>query len=104
MKKALLYLHGHFRENPTLTEMARLFGFNTNYFSSRFHQYTGKTFKNYLNLLKLEYAKKLLLSGDLSVTEIGYAAGFTSLPNFLRCFKTHFGMSPGALRRTHEPV
>lgn len=102
MKKALLYLHSHFRENPSMTDMAGLFGFNTNYFSTRFHQFTGKTFKSYLNLLKLEYAKKLLLSGDLPVTEIGFAAGFTSLPNFLRCFKAHFGMSPGALRRVHE--
>lgn len=102
MQEALLYMHGHFREDPAMTFVAELFGFNPNYFSARFHYFTGKTFKQYLNLLKLDYAKKLILSGDLSITEIGYASGFSSLANFLRCFKTHFGISPKAMRGAHK--
>ncbi len=102
MKKVLLYLHSHFRENPSMTSVAEQFGFNPNYFSARFHRFTGKTFKQYLNLLKLEYSKKLLLSGDLPVTEIGYAAGFSSLSNFLRCFKAQFGVSPNSMRSANN--
>lgn len=102
LKQALLYLHRHFRENPSMAQTARQFGFNTNYFSTAFHQFTGKTFKNYLNLLKLQHAQKLLLSGDMTVTEIGFAAGYASLPNFLRCFKAYFGISPGMMRKQHS--
>ena len=102
IRKSLLYIHSHFRDNPTLETVAKISGFNKNYFSSLFHKTTGHTYKNYLNLLKLEHAKKLILSGGISITEICYASGFSSLPNFLRSFKAHFGISPGEMRRSHS--
>ncbi|MBR5614626.1 MAG: AraC family transcriptional regulator [Clostridia bacterium] len=103
VRKALLYIHSHFRDNPTMAEAAKISGFNKNYFSSLFHKTTGQTYKNYLSLLKLEHAKKLVLSSKISVTEICFASGFNSLPNFLRSFKAHFGISPGAMRKNHNP-
>ncbi len=99
LRKALLYLHSHFRENPSMTLVAEISGFNKNYFSTLFHNTTGKTFKDYLTELKLEYARKLVLSSNISITEICFTSGFNSLPNFLRSFKAHFGTSPGALRK-----
>ncbi len=101
VRKALLYIHSHFRDNPTMAETASFAGFNKNYFSSLFHKATGQTYKNYLSNLKLEHAKKLVLAGSLSITEICFASGFSSLPNFLRCFKSHYGVSPGAMRKKH---
>lgn len=101
IRKSLLYMHSHFRDNPSLETVAAISGFNKNYFSSLFHKTTGSTYKNYLNILKLEHAKKLVLSGDISITEICFASGFNSLPNFLRSFKSHFGASPGEMRRLH---
>ncbi len=104
MRKAILFLHSHFRENPTMASVAEIAGFNMNYFSSLFHKVTGKTFKEYLGDLKLEYAKKLVLSGNLSISEICFVSGFNSLPNFLKTFKAHFGVSPGNMRKSHfEP-
>lgn len=101
IQKSLLFLHGHFRENPSMSAAAAMSGFNRNYFSGLFHEKTGKTYKEYLNALKLEYSKKLLLSGDLSITEICYASGFNSLTNFLRAFKKKYGIAPGAMRKVH---
>lgn len=104
MRNAILFLHSHFRENPTMASVAEIAGFNMNYFSSLFHKVTGKTFKAYLSDLKLEYAKKLVLSGNLSISEICFVSGFNSLPNFLKSFKAHFGVSPGNMRKSHfEP-
>ena len=101
VRKAILFMHSHFRENPSMATAADISGFNMNYFSSLFHKTTGQTYKNYLSLLKLEHAKKLVLSSKISVTEICFASGFNSLPNFLRSFKAHFGTSPGAMRKNH---
>lgn len=101
LRKALLYLHSHFRENPSMTLVAEISGFNKNYFSTLFHSTTGKTFKDYLTELKLEYAKKLVLSSSISITEICFTSGFNSLPNFLRSFKARFNTSPGSLRKNH---
>ncbi len=101
IRKAVLFMHSHFRENPSMATAAEVAGFNMNYFSSLFHKITGKTYKEYLTELKLEYSKKLVLSGQLSISEICYASGFNSLPNFLKSFKLRFGVSPGNMRKTH---
>lgn len=102
MKKGLLYLYDHFRENPDLQTIADCCGFSPNYFSTKFHETTGMTFKAYCNALKLNYAKKMLLSSNLSVTEICYASGFQTFSHFLREFRMRFGASPQELRKQYE--
>ncbi len=102
VRKALLYIHSRFRENPTLVQVSEIAGFNKNYFSGLFHETTGKTYKEYLNALKLEHSKKLVLTSNLPITEICFAAGYSSLTNFLRVFKNHYGVSPAAMRKAHR--
>ncbi len=101
IRKAILYIHGHFRENPSMQMVAKISGFNKNYFSTLFHKSTGKTYTEYISVLKLEHSKKLILSGELAISEICFASGFSSLPNFLRSFKSYFKLSPGEMRRAH---
>ncbi len=102
IRKALLYIHSRFRENPSLVQVAEVAGFNKNYFSGLFHQATGKTYKEYINALKLEHAKKLVLTSNISITEVCYASGYSSLTNFLRVFKNNYGVSPASMRKTHK--
>lgn len=102
IRKSLLYIHSRFRENPTMVQVAEIAGFNKNYFSGLFHASTGKTYKEYLNALKLEHAKKLTLTSNIPVTEICYASGFNSLTNFLRVFKNEYGTSPATMRKEYK--
>ena len=99
IRRAVLYLHSRFRENPSLTQVASVAGLNKNYFSGLFHSATGKTYKEYLNSLKLEHAKKLVHTSNIPVTEVCFAAGFNSLTNFLRAYKDCFGESPATMRK-----
>ena len=99
MHKVLMYIHHHFREDPSLEEIASVAGLNSGYFSSVFHQFTGKTYKKYITELKMNYAKKLLLSGNLSVTEICYNSGYKTLSHFLREFKKFYGETPTEKRK-----
>ena len=101
LQKALLYIHSHFRENPTMTSVAEYAGFNYNYFSGLFKSVTGKAYKEYLTALRLDYAKKLVISSNIPITEICYASGFNSLTNFLRVFKLQYKISPGEMRKEH---
>ena len=105
IRKSILYLHSRFRENPTLVQVAKIAGFNKNYFSGLFHMTTGKTYKEYLNTLKLEHAKKLAVTSTIPITQICYNSGFNSITNFLRAFKEMYGMSPSEMRknRKNEP-
>ena len=101
MQKVLMYVHHHFREDPSLEEIASVAGLNSGYFSSVFHQFTGKTYKKYITELKMNYAKKLLLSGNLSVTEICYNSGYKTLSHFLREFKKFYGETPTEKRKIY---
>ncbi len=93
MRKALLYLDLHFRDNPSLETVAAQAGFHKNYFSELFGRITGESYTARLNTLRTNYAKTLL-RGGFSVTEACYNSGFGSLSNFLVTFKKYVGMSP----------
>lgn len=98
LRDALTYLHGHFRENPTMAQTAERFGFNASYFSDLFHKTTGKTYKDYVGDLRLEYARRLVESTDLPVAKVCFACGFNSPSNFQRAYRQKFGCSPGESR------
>lgn len=96
---ALSYIRLHFREPLTLKGIAERTGLSPNYFSERFHELTGQPFQSCLLDLRLEHARQLLASSACSVTEICYAAGFNTLPHFIRAFKKKYGHPPGAVRK-----
>lgn len=99
IQKAMLYLQWNFRKNPSLADVAAAVNLNANYFSQRFREETGQSYTEYLTGLKLAYAKRLLRSGELSVTEVCFDSGFTSLSNFLKVFRQETGLSPSQYRK-----
>jgi two-component system response regulator YesN len=67
---------------------------NKAYLSLRFKQLFGTSSIQMHRHLKLERAKLLLSLGEMSVTEIGEALGFTEVAHFSRFFKSSAGISP----------
>lgn len=100
MQKAIVYIHEHFKENPSLSEIAAIIPLNERYFCTRFREYTGVTYKEYLKKLKLRYARRLLLVTELSVTEISEASGYFTQSHFNREFKSYYGVTPIAMRKS----
>lgn len=100
IRRAILFVESHFREDPSLAEAARVACLSPVYFGSRFRAETGTTYVEYLNACKLACAKMLLRSGQ-TVTEACFRAGFGSLSGFLYTFKRVEGTSPAAYRREH---
>ena len=94
IQRAVLFMHMHFRENPSLEKVAQIAHYSPCHFSSTFHKEMGKTYSEYLNVLKLDYAKELLMTTDLKICDVGFECGFTSHSNFLRLFKDYFSVSP----------
>lgn len=101
VRKALLYLETHFRENPSLADIAQQACLSPEYFCSQFKQLTGMTYLQYLNQRKINCAKMLLENG-LSVTETCFSAGFGSLSGFLYTFRQATGMSPSAYKNSFK--
>jgi len=93
IRRAIMYMNMHFRENPSLSAIARQAGFHPNYFSELFKEITGENYTSRLTELKLGYAKRLLAAG-FSVSDACYQSGFGSISNFLSSFKRVVGMTP----------
>jgi AraC-like DNA-binding protein len=98
IRKALVYVQHHFREQLLLEEVARFSGLSVNYFSESFRKQTGQTFQTHVRDRRLGFAKSLIEATDLPITEICHAAGFNTLTYFVRAFKAKYRMSPRKLR------
>ena len=94
IRTAAFYIKMHFREKLSLKEAAQSANLDEAYFSVKFHEVMGVTFKKYLNDIRLNCAGKALISTELSVADICYGSGFESLPHFHREFKKKYGVSP----------
>lgn len=82
----------------SLEEIARKFGYHPVHLSRLIKRQTGMGFSQYLNQARLERAKKLLNSSELSITEIAHATGFNDLAYFCRVFKKQCGKTPHEYR------
>jgi AraC-like DNA-binding protein len=102
IRRALTYLHHHFRDPVTLAEVACQAHLSPHYFSSCFHEATGASFQRYLCDLRLRFARSLLAVSSASVTDLCLASGFSTLSNFERAFKTCYGCSPRVFRARIE--
>lgn len=91
---AATYVNVHFKENPTLSEVAERFHYNASYFSQLFKNHTGVKYVDYVNALKINHAKRLLSSTNHSIIDIGFMCGFNSTSNFYLTFKKEAGVSP----------
>ncbi|WP_283680262.1 AraC family transcriptional regulator [Lentilactobacillus sp. Marseille-Q4993] len=81
-------------------DIANQFEVSQNYLSQSFHRETGITVKDYLNTLKLDKAKYLLLTTNLSIQEITDQSYFSDYKYFFRLFKKKNGMTPREYRNT----
>ena len=99
LSRILSYIISSYRKPITLSTAAAYVGLTPSYVSALFKKEMGVGFKSYLNALRLEYAKKLLISTEDSVRQICEESGFEDVPNFIKRFKAYYGDSPTQIRR-----
>lgn len=68
------------------------------YYSKLFRRVVGKNFNDYLTTVRINEAERLLLSSDLSVTEIAYATGFATSSHFIEKFRKLKKITPKQYR------
>ena len=78
IKKILDYINLNYSQPLTAAELTALSNYSEYYFMKLFKQYTGKTLIAYINDLRIEKAKPMLLHSDSSVTEIALEVGFNN--------------------------
>ncbi|GAA0642824.1 helix-turn-helix transcriptional regulator [Kutzneria viridogrisea] len=104
LRKARDQMDRDYAQPLDVPALARTALMSTGHFARSFRAAFGETPYSYLMTRRIERAKALLRRGDLSVTEVCFAVGCTSLGSFSSRFTELVGESPSAYRaRDHEP-
>lgn len=98
------FITSNYAENITLSDAARYAYVNPSHLSRVFNKKMNCNFRSYLNNIRVEKAKELLISSDLSIADIGNQVGFSDQSYFNKIFKEHEGMTPGQYRRRRRNI
>lgn len=96
---AIIYMSEHYSEDITISDLAKGASMNISYFCELFKEATGRTCIEFLNMLRVRKAERLINSTDKSIIEIALEVGFASPSYFDRVFKKINGNSPSYYRR-----
>lgn len=81
--------------------LAKLAGLSRPYFTELFTKETGISPTSFVTEKRLKYAKELLFTTDLSISEIAAKVGYEDVSSFIRFFKRHMGKTPLDLRKSN---
>lgn len=85
--------------DKSISEIYALYPLSHATFISEFKRITGKTPSSYLLERKMEYAKKLLLTSNISILDLASEIGFDSVSHFIKLFKSFYGETPLKFRK-----
>lgn len=98
LKEIIDYVEQNYKEPISLKEAASFVALNPEYFCRSFKKYTGFTFMEYVNMVRLTHIHSDILDTDDSITTIQERHGFTNYKVFNRMFKEAYGCTPSKLR------
>ncbi len=99
--KALVYIQQHFKEQPTLEQVAEAIPLSPYHFQRLFKQWAGVSPKKFLQYLSLEHAKKILQE-NRSLAEAAFETGLSGSGRLHDLFVTVQGMTPGEFKNQGE--
>lgn len=98
MEEIIQYVKAHYKQEISLNNAAELLNVSPEYFCRLFKRYTGQTFLEYVNAVRLTHFYRELFSTDYSITDLMARNGITNYKVFVRTFKDTYGTTPGKLR------
>ena len=98
ISEILNYINDNYNKNLSLKETSEKFYLSYYYLSRLFKEVTGFTFVAYVNIIRVNKAKLLIDETDEKLEAISEIVGFGSQKQFVRVFKTLYGISPSKYR------
>lgn len=96
------FIEENFAKEITLDDVSRAVNISPYYFSKLFKESTGENFIEYLTNIRIEKAKDLMLSSDMSMKEICAACGYSDPNYFSRTFKKNTGFTPTEYKENNQ--
>lgn len=101
LRRARDHIDRHYADGVDLDTLARIAGLSKYHFLRLFRNTYGRTPGAYLSERRVERAQDLLRSTNLTVTEVCFAVGFSSLGSFSRRFSEVTGETPSELQKRY---
>ncbi len=101
-QQVLIYCSEHYREDMSIKNVASALYLSESYVTKIFSGKLGCSFREYINTLRINEAKKLLRNTVMKIVEIMYACGFKNQSSFNRVFYEETGFTPKEYRRSIE--
>ena len=96
------FIKEHYRESIKLCDIAKVVNLSANYFHTLFTETCGLTPRKYLEEYRIQVAKKLLLTTQLTLSEIAEQCGFSSQQYLTTIFKSRFKCPPIKFKQQHQ--
>lgn len=96
------YIHQHYQDDLTLAELATRFNMSISRISEVIKETTGQNFLQFLHDLRIRHACSLLVSTEMSVSEIALEVGYGSYNTFSRVFREAKGIVPSEYRKRRQ--
>jgi len=98
VREVKYFIDDHFKEQITLSRLAKCVDRHPAYLSQVFRRCYGSTIGDYMRRLRLDYALKKITHSTESIADIATAAGFYDQSHFTNAFKVHTGVTPAEFR------
>ncbi|MGI5895932.1 MAG: helix-turn-helix domain-containing protein [Oscillospiraceae bacterium] len=102
--KAAEYVKNHFAEKITLDDAAAYVCLSKSYLSRIFKEETGESLSSFINKVRIDKAKLMLLDNDSALVEVASECGFEDQSYFTKVFKRQVGVSPKRYRESRGNI
>lgn len=103
MEQVVEYVRTHYTDPElSLYQLSEQFGMSQSAISRGFKNASGSRLVDYIHLLRINQAKKLLAETNLTVYEIADQVGYNTSWTMTRAFKRYEQMTPGAYREQYQ--
>ncbi|MDO6447191.1 AraC family transcriptional regulator [Colwellia sp. 1_MG-2023] len=94
------YIRSHYHQHFTIDELAEVAHLSVSALERRFKKYLAKTPKQFINEVRLENARRLLVESNTPISQVGEETGFTDHSYFSKQFRLFFGVLPSDFRQS----
>ncbi|MCI8363074.1 MAG: AraC family transcriptional regulator [Clostridia bacterium] len=99
---ALSYVKGHYNEEIKIQNLAEVCGISETHFRRIFQECMNMGPNDYINVIRIQEASRLLLKSFATMEEIAFQVGYGDVSTFTRNFKKMFGMTPYQWKRSPD--
>jgi len=102
IKAPVDYIRAHYHNQFSIEQLANVAHLSISALERRFKKYLNKTPKQFINEVRLENARRLLIESNMPISQVGDKVGFTDHSYFSKQFRLLFGELPSEFRKNHH--